>query len=241
MLIGILAVAVSASLALGPFEVTLRSSEFTFERENGFIRIKPQSSPVHQNPGHPELPVKYLRYIIPRDMKPDSLSVLELETRNLPGSSVYQIGWTDGNGKVVFEVLAESPGIIKVTCVHSREASESYAQYLPSQTECEVVPTGQGPGGQGEVVEIPLTLECNSSNPAHGAVAFICGIPKSGRVSVLVFDAAGKKVAELFDGELAQGWHRLVWNAEKKVAAGSYWVVLRANGENHTRKLVIGR
>ncbi|MEO0079402.1 MAG: hypothetical protein ABIK44_01830 [candidate division WOR-3 bacterium] len=151
---------------------------------------------------------------------------------------VYQISTTDGNGIAVFEVLAQTPGILKVTCVYSRKATTSYAQYLPSQTECEVVPTGQG--GQGAVAEIPLTLECNSSNPARGAVAFTCGIPKPSRVSVLVFDAAGKKVAELFNGEFATGWHRLVWNPGK-MAVGSYWVVLSANGENRNQKLVIGR
>ncbi|MEO0079404.1 MAG: C25 family peptidase propeptide domain-containing protein [candidate division WOR-3 bacterium] len=88
MAFAILALRVLPLQAFGPFEVALYRGEYRFVQERGFTRITPQTpAPLNTiRPGFPELPAKYLRYIIPLETKPDSLNILELETYNLSGT-----------------------------------------------------------------------------------------------------------------------------------------------------------
>lgn len=54
-------------------------------------------------------------------------------------SDIYEVGSTDANGMVVFTIDPETAGTMKVTVTRAHNIESDYAQYLPSQTECEVV------------------------------------------------------------------------------------------------------
>jgi len=75
-------------------------------------------------------------------------------------------------------------------------------------------------------------------NPARGAVHFAFGLERAGRVSLSVYDLAGRRVSVQTE-ERAAGAHRIPWDGGgargERAAAGLYFAVLRADG------VVIGR
>jgi hypothetical protein len=77
-----------------------------------------------------------------------------------------------------------------------------------------------------------------SPNPARGAVSFAFGLERPARVSLAVFDVAGRRVSTRVEG-LSAGVHRIPWDggfpSGERAASGLYFAVLRADG------VVIGR
>lgn len=75
-------------------------------------------------------------------------------------------------------------------------------------------------------------------SPAHGRAAVGCVLPQSGRVRIVLFDAAGRERGTPFDRLLAAGRHELALPL-KGFAAGVYLVRVEVAGLTATRKLVI--
>jgi glucose/arabinose dehydrogenase len=81
-------------------------------------------------------------------------------------------------------------------------------------------------------------------NPSAGPVDVEFALPRDGNASLRVFDSAGRVVAMLATGARAAGRHRLAWDGtgvHGPVAAGVYFVELRANGVVRSRRVVIAR
>jgi hypothetical protein len=82
-------------------------------------------------------------------------------------------------------------------------------------------------------------------NPSAGAVEIEFISPAGCRGSVTVYSVRGEVVVTLFEGRMAEGMNRLTWNGEnmngKRVAAGTYFVVLRSRTATLTEKVVIQR
>lgn len=123
----------------------------------------------------------------------------------------------------------------------SEPASASVANYdyfqvaVPSPaTGIDVVPDGR------EVV-----LHQNVPNPFSPATTIPFMLGREERVLLGVYDAGGKLVRVLVDGVTPAGRHDLVWdgrdNAGNAVAAGVYFVRLRAGSYGATKKLAIIR
>ena len=49
----------------GGYNLSYNASYFTFHKDNGYDRIKAEKFTYCNNPGSPELPVKFLNFIIP--------------------------------------------------------------------------------------------------------------------------------------------------------------------------------
>ncbi|MGH2571168.1 MAG: FlgD immunoglobulin-like domain containing protein, partial [bacterium] len=79
-------------------------------------------------------------------------------------------------------------------------------------------------------------------NPFAGRASISFALDQPGRASVDVFDAAGRRVAKLLDGERDAGAHVLSWSgrddAGRRVASGVYFVRLRAQGETRMASVV---
>jgi hypothetical protein len=79
-------------------------------------------------------------------------------------------------------------------------------------------------------------------NPFQGRASISFALERPGRASVDVFDAAGRRVANLFDGEREAGAHVLSWggrdDAGRPVASGVYFVRLRAEGQTRMARVV---
>ncbi len=83
----------------------------------------------------------------------------------------------------------------------------------------------------------------NSPNPFNPSTTIRYDLPAPGRVELAVYNAAGRRVANLIDGDLEPGGHTATWNgvdeAGRPVASGVYFFRLTHGGESVTRKGVL--
>ncbi len=75
-------------------------------------------------------------------------------------------------------------------------------------------------------------------NPARGLVAFHYSLEKSGRVTIDIYDALGRKVRSVLDQHRALGNYTANLNISD-LESGSYHVVLSANGAKKTSGLTV--
>ena len=81
-------------------------------------------------------------------------------------------------------------------------------------------------------------LSQNYPNPFNPVTTVAYQLPVSGRVSLIVYDLLGAKVATLVNSVQSAGIHSVRWNAAN-VASGIYFYRLRAGSFTQTRKLVV--
>jgi len=87
-----------------------------------------------------------------------------------------------------------------------------------------------------------LRLAPPRPNPAHGAVGMDLELPATGRATLDVLDAAGRRVARLIAGVEPAGPRHVEWRAVsggRPAAVGLYWAVLTAAGETRVRRIVL--
>ncbi len=81
-------------------------------------------------------------------------------------------------------------------------------------------PEGRIPGARLQVVAAP--------NPGTGSLAIHCLLPADARTTIVLFDASGRRVRRLHDGNLPAGETRLVWDGRddsgREVPKGVYLV-----------------
>ncbi|HDR06882.1 MAG TPA: T9SS type A sorting domain-containing protein, partial [Candidatus Coatesbacteria bacterium] len=77
-------------------------------------------------------------------------------------------------------------------------------------------------------------------NPAATSVNFAFSLADEGRVSLVLYDLAGRRVATLLDAELTAGRHTVAWDASG-LAPGAYIVRLATDGHTLNQRLVISR
>jgi hypothetical protein len=78
----------------------------------------------------------------------------------------------------------------------------------------------------------------NYPNPFNAVTRVAFGLPEASKVSIRVFDVAGREVATLVSGELKAGHHNVVWNGESMVS-GVYVVKMEAPGFSSGRKVML--
>ncbi len=81
------------------------------------------------------------------------------------------------------------------------------------------------------VIPTELSLSAAYPNPFNAVTRLTYGLPLAGRVSLSVFDIAGRQVTTLFNGDQTAGMHSVSWNAEG-MPSGLYIVrmsTVRAN------------
>jgi hypothetical protein len=86
-------------------------------------------------------------------------------------------------------------------------------------------------------------LEQVYPNPFNPNVALTYSLPERGRVSLDVFDVNGRLVRHLVSGEMPEGIHTALWNAEDgsgaRMSSGVYFARFRFEGVVETRKLIL--
>jgi hypothetical protein len=82
-----------------------------------------------------------------------------------------------------------------------------------------------------------------SPNPFREAATIAYGLPAAGRVTVGVYDVAGRLVRNVVDGPVEAGLHAAQWDgrdaSSRPVAAGVYFCRIVALGETDTRSMVL--
>jgi type VI secretion system Hcp family effector len=82
-------------------------------------------------------------------------------------------------------------------------------------------------------------------NPTTGPTDFAFRVPRSGMVSIEVFDARGRHVTKVFDGEIGAEQGVVTWDGNdgsgRPVANGIYMLKMRAGGWLTTQKMSVLR
>jgi len=82
-------------------------------------------------------------------------------------------------------------------------------------------------------------------NPFRSGTTVRFALDRPGRVSISVYDIAGRKVRALTSRERPSGEHEIRWNGRsddgRAVASGTYFLLLEAGGEVETRKVNVVR
>jgi len=93
-----------------------------------------------------------------------------------------------------------------------------------------------------------LVLGPGRPNPARGAAVIPFGLPTRGHARLVIYDAAGRAVAELVDQVLEPGFHTAAWDGRALVGtrrrsapAGVYFYRLEFEGQAQTGKVTLVR
>jgi hypothetical protein len=96
-----------------------------------------------------------------------------------------------------------------------------------------------GSAAQGEAPANPEILPVGTPpairTSSNGTIA--CFVPQPGRMQVDLFDASGRRLHTLASGPKGRGWHET--HVPGGMAAGSYFLRLRADGQQVVAKLVV--
>jgi hypothetical protein len=94
-----------------------------------------------------------------------------------------------------------------------------------------------------EAVTTAVTLAPNHPNPFNPQTTITFALPVPGRVSLQIFDVAGRHVTTLLDGVLPNGPHAIIWDgrdsAGRSAASGTYHYRLVAGGTVQSRSMVL--
>jgi hypothetical protein len=77
-------------------------------------------------------------------------------------------------------------------------------------------------------------------NPFNGATTITCDLPEAAFVNLMAYDLNGREVAAIYNGRLAAGQQRIVWDASG-LSSGIYLVKLQAAGDVKTARVALVR
>jgi flagellar hook assembly protein FlgD len=90
-----------------------------------------------------------------------------------------------------------------------------------------------------------VVLRAAAPNPFASRTAIGFSLPRAGTARLAVYDAAGRLVRTLVNGERPAGPHEIVWDATdgggRAVRPGTYFMRLEAAGTARTRSVVVLR
>jgi hypothetical protein len=100
--------------------------------------------------------------------------------------------------------------------------------------------------GRGEDLPVRLVL-LGYPNPANASVNIRLGVPStasSSRLEVEVFDVRGRRVKQVYSGELDPGFHEFHWDgtnqSEHRVSSGIYFLrVDSEKGHAHSKVVLV--
>jgi hypothetical protein len=130
---------------------------------------------------------------------------------------------------------AGRPYVYKLTAVDAHGNESAVATLVPAGTLD--VDGGAGPAAPAFAPPAP--------NPAAARTVLRFALPRSGRVRLAVYDAAGRLVRELVDGVRDAGEHADAWDlrdgAGREVGAGLYFVRFESPGGALVRRVAVTR
>lgn len=122
--------------------------------------------------------------------------------------------------------------------------TETYGPLYPIQDHT----TATGVEEEQAVLLVPHVNELgqNRPNPFNPRTVIRYSLARSGRVSIRIFDIAGRLVRTLVEGQRAAGWHEAVWNGKTShgsdAASGVYFYRIGyPDGGSSARKMTILR
>ena len=94
-------------------------------------------------------------------------------------------------------------------------------------------------------VPTAFALAGNYPNPFNPMTTIRFDVPRTGRVTVDVYDVRGQRIARLVDGEVAPGRHTVVWDGRDRhgrtVSSGVYFYEVRQGADVEIGKMALVR
>ena len=145
---------------------------------------------------------------------------------------IPSVRWIPGNSDTAALIVAVNANF---NFIESRLDNDAAIVYVNPRT----VSTASPP------LSDQATLTQSIPNPSHGQAVIQFALPRGSRVSLRLYDVAGREVRRLVDGFIDAGVHRVAWDARESTgspaAAGIYFYDLRVNGQRLVRKAVLLR
>lgn len=92
---------------------------------------------------------------------------------------------------------------------------------------------------------LPMSFSSPWPNPAVTSTRFSFTLPERSGVQVDVFDAQGRRVRSLLDGDQNPGYHELAWDlsdaAGRPVGGGVYFVTVESRGRRFQKRMIVAR
>ncbi|MBL0174457.1 MAG: T9SS type A sorting domain-containing protein [Ignavibacteria bacterium] len=92
---------------------------------------------------------------------------------------------------------------------------------------------------------VATRLHQNYPNPFNPSTEITAELAESGRVLVVVYDAMGRKVATVANGDFAAGVHRFTWNGaddqKRLLPAGLYLCTMTTGTHTETRQMILAK
>ena len=155
--------------------------------------------------------------------------------------SVYSRLREDGSVRVImFDMTGKS--IVTANNVENVITMDLNSENKDSKCTCENVVLAGKNGGSFENVKpiyednqqthstspLQTKVKGNYPNPFNPTTTIEFDLAEDGLVSIVIYDIQGRKVSELFNGELSKGFsHQYNWDASS-VASGKYFAVISA-------------
>jgi hypothetical protein len=159
-----------------------------------------------------------------------------------PGLAVTvspESGAVDADGSEELTVTVDAsdlePGVYAYEITISTDSFDTPMLTVPLTVE--VLPTV---ANEGDAASTVFALEPAYPNPFAGSTTIRYALPEAARVTVEVYDAVGRRVAVLVDGEMPAGSHEAEWNAAS-MASGIYLYRMTADDFTKTLKVSLVR
>lgn len=78
-------------------------------------------------------------------------------------------------------------------------------------------------------------------NPASSLAAISFHVDRDAAAKLEIYDAGGGLIEAPLNGPVPAGWHRIAWRTASHHPSGIYFVVLRAEGREVTRRFTVLR
>ena len=153
----------------------------------------------------------------------------KLLSQQSPVSNWTTAGFVEGKGTTTersfysFKEKNEKPG----TYVYRLKQIDFDGGYsYSSEVELEVIAPKE------------FTLYQNYPNPFNPVTTIKFAIPVKTNLSLSVYNSLGERVAEIFKGEMEEGYHEMLFNASG-LSSGVYFYKIESESFNSTRKMIL--
>lgn len=178
---------------------------------------------------------------------------VKIQLNNVSGSMNLGMALFKSNGAVYY---ASPTSAVDQADANGVGGNESFTYFAPAADYYGLVIFNQNDvGGTFEVIvgpasatDVVVTTEsaefelAASPNPFDDGSDLSFGLPSQNRVSLMVYDAAGRLVRSLVDGEMPAGSHRERWDGRddsgRRVSAGVYFARLATPQEERVQKMI---
>jgi hypothetical protein len=170
--------------------------------------------------------------IPPGDMYSHAGGCWELYTSPIPGQGTHMANLVSADHQ---PLPVEGACCLGPNCVAliSTDCIAQEGDYKGDGVSCS--PTPCDPSAvESPVARLGVTFIDVAPNPAAGSISIRYQPARAGRTSLVVFDASGRLVRDLYDGQATAGLHMLEWDGRddggQRVPAGVYFCRLQTEG-----------